>query len=100
MPTTPQALNAELLARIVQLERQIVALEAELAQHHGGPAATLLATIATTPAAYRWMIASSESSCAGWLAKPAWAEDAGLECDAIAAELVAMAEATRQCVAK
>ena len=47
MPDTPEALNAELLARIVQLEWQIVALEAELAQHHGGRAATLLAAITT-----------------------------------------------------
>ena len=32
-PQTPEALNAELLARIVELERQIGELQAELARH-------------------------------------------------------------------
>ena len=47
MADTPEALNAELLTHIVQLERQIVVLQAELAQHRGGWAATLLAAITT-----------------------------------------------------
>ena len=45
MAETPEALNAELLARIVGLEQRIVDLQAELAQHRGGRAASLLATI-------------------------------------------------------
>ena len=47
MADTPEALNAELLTYIVQLERQTVALQAELAQHQGGRDATLLAAITT-----------------------------------------------------
>ena len=47
MAETPEALNAELLARIVDLEQRIVALQAELAQHHGGRTAALLAAIMT-----------------------------------------------------
>ena len=65
MPDTPEALNAELLTRIVELEQRIVALQAELAQHQGGRSATLPAAIRPTPAMHRWTIGSSESSCGG-----------------------------------
>ena len=47
MAETPEALNAELQTRIVDLEQRIVALQAELAQHQCGRAATLLAAITT-----------------------------------------------------
>ena len=47
MAETPEALNAELLARIVELEQRIVGLQAALAQHRGGRAAALLAAITT-----------------------------------------------------
>ena len=48
MTKTPEALNAELLTRIVQLEQQIVVLQAKLPQHQGGRAAALLAAITTS----------------------------------------------------
>ena len=47
MAETPEALNAELLTRIVDLEQRIVALQAELAQHQCGHVAALLAAITT-----------------------------------------------------
>lgn len=43
----PEALNAELLTRIVELERRIIALQAKLAQHQFGHTASLLAAIRT-----------------------------------------------------
>lgn len=43
---TPEGLNAELLARVVEVESRIVELEAELARHRAGHAASVLAVIA------------------------------------------------------
>lgn len=45
MPDTPEAINARLLARTVELERQIAELQAELARHGAGHAASVLAGI-------------------------------------------------------
>ena len=42
---TPEALNARLLARIAEMERQIAELQTEIARHQAGHAASVLAGI-------------------------------------------------------